>query len=237
MQIGFVGLGKMGLNMVTRLVRGGHTVVAFDRSADAVARAEAAGARGVSSLEALVEGADRASRRLGDGARPAIPPSRPSPRSAALLSAGDIDHRRRQHQLSRRCAAGAGAGRQARRTTSTPGRAAASGASTEGYCLMVGGEAEVCRALEPIFLTLAPTDGYLRVGDHGAGHYVKMIHNGDRVRPDAGLRRRLRADARERLPGRSGRGRRALDARQRRAIVAARADRARAGRGPELSTA
>jgi len=49
---------------------------------------------------------------------------------------------------------------------------------TEGYCLMVGGEADVCRRLEPVFLTLAPENGYLRVGNHGAGHYVKMIHNG-----------------------------------------------------------
>src|SRR5262249_58216015 len=48
----------------------------------------------------------------------------------------------------------------------------------EGYCLMVGGDVDVCRHLEPIFLTLAPKDGYLRVGDHGAGHFVKMIHNG-----------------------------------------------------------
>ncbi len=48
----------------------------------------------------------------------------------------------------------------------------------EGYCLMVGGDADVCQRLEPIFLTLAPPDGYLRVGDTGAGHYVKMIHNG-----------------------------------------------------------
>jgi 6-phosphogluconate dehydrogenase len=47
----------------------------------------------------------------------------------------------------------------------------------EGYCLMVGGEDAVCRRLEPIFLTLAPENGYLRVGEHGAGHYVKMIHN------------------------------------------------------------
>ena len=47
----------------------------------------------------------------------------------------------------------------------------------EGYCLMVGGKADVCKRLEPIFLTLAPQDGYLRVGDHGAGHYVKMVHN------------------------------------------------------------
>jgi 6-phosphogluconate dehydrogenase len=48
----------------------------------------------------------------------------------------------------------------------------------EGYCLMVGGDADVCKRLEPVFLTLAPPDGYLRVGDVGAGHYVKMIHNG-----------------------------------------------------------
>ena len=48
----------------------------------------------------------------------------------------------------------------------------------EGYCLMVGGTAAVCKRLEPIFLTLAPPDGYLHVGDHGAGHYVKMVHNG-----------------------------------------------------------
>ncbi len=54
MQLGFVGLGRMGLNMVTRLARGGHAIVAYDRSADAVARAEAAGARGVASLDALV---------------------------------------------------------------------------------------------------------------------------------------------------------------------------------------
>ena len=55
MQIGFIGLGRMGLNMVTRHQRGGHNVVAYDRSADAVARAGAAGARGVSTLETLVE--------------------------------------------------------------------------------------------------------------------------------------------------------------------------------------
>jgi len=49
---------------------------------------------------------------------------------------------------------------------------------TEGYCLMVGGDGAACARLEPIFLTLAPPDGYLRVGGPGAGHYVKMVHNG-----------------------------------------------------------
>src|SRR5437868_769170 len=55
MQLGFVGLGRMGLNMVTRLMRGGHQIVAYDRSADAVSRAEAVGARGVASVDALVQ--------------------------------------------------------------------------------------------------------------------------------------------------------------------------------------
>src|SRR4029077_9312849 len=49
---------------------------------------------------------------------------------------------------------------------------------TEGYCLMVGGTADAVKRVEPVFLTLAPENGYMRVGDHGAGHYVKMIHNG-----------------------------------------------------------
>jgi 6-phosphogluconate dehydrogenase len=48
----------------------------------------------------------------------------------------------------------------------------------QGFCLMVGGDAGICKRLEPIFLSLAPPNGYLRVGGHGAGHYVKMIHNG-----------------------------------------------------------
>ena len=67
MQLGFVGLGKMGLNMVTRLVRGGHEVVAYDRSADAVAAARSAGARVCSSLDALVGALDAARARLGHG--------------------------------------------------------------------------------------------------------------------------------------------------------------------------
>ena len=178
MQLGFVGLGKMGLNMVTRLVRGGHQVVAFDRSAEAVARAEAAGARGVVVARRARRGARRAARRLGDGARRR--PDRIDRRRArpACSSAGDIDHRRRQHATSTTTS---GAPRRWRPSSIHYVDAGTSGGIwglEEGYCLMVGGEADVCRRLEPIFLTLAPPDGYLRVGDHGAGHYVKMIHNG-----------------------------------------------------------
>jgi 6-phosphogluconate dehydrogenase len=176
MQIGFVGLGRMGLNMVTRLVRGGHTVVAYDRSADAVARAEAAGARGVSTLEALIEGLStpRAVWVM-------VPSGDPTESTVSalgrILAAGDaiIDGGNTNFHDDVRRAQALGAKRVDYVDAGTSGGI---WGLQEGYCLMVGGAPEVCARLEPIFLTLAPTDGYLRVGDHGAGHYVKMIHNG-----------------------------------------------------------
>jgi 6-phosphogluconate dehydrogenase len=176
MQIGFVGLGRMGLNMVTRLIRGGHTVVAFDRSADAVARAEAAGAKGVSTLDALV-GALEAPRAIWMMVPSGDPTESTVTELSRLLAAGDTiidggntnfhDDVRRAQTLSAK-----------RLEYVDAGTSGGIWGLQEGYCLMVGGKPEVCKRLEPIFLTLAPTDGYLYVGGHGAGHYVKMIHNG-----------------------------------------------------------
>ena len=166
----------MGLNMVTRLVRGGHTVVAYDRSADAVARAEQAGARGVSTLEALIAGlaAPRAVWVM-------VPSGDPTESTVSalgrLLSAGDtiIDGGNTNfHDDVRRAQALA-----AKRVDYVDaGTSGGIWGLQEGYCLMVGGKPDACKRLEPIFLTLAPPDGYLHVGEHGAGHYVKMIHNG-----------------------------------------------------------
>jgi 6-phosphogluconate dehydrogenase len=161
--------------MVTRLVRGGHAVVAYDRSADAVARADAAGAKGVSTLEALIEGlaAPRAVWVM-------VPSGDPTESTVSalgrLLAAGDTiidggntnfhdDVRRAQSLAAKRL------------DYVDAGTSGGIWGLQEGYCLMVGGKPEVCTRLEPVFLTLAPADGYLRVGDHGAGHYVKMIHN------------------------------------------------------------
>src|SRR3954452_5396899 len=176
MQIGFVGLGRMGLNMVTRLVQGGHAVVAYDRSADAVARAEAAGASGVSTLEALIEGL-AAPRAVWVMVPAGDPTESTGTALGRLLSAGDavIDGGNTNfHDDVRRAQALA-----AKRIDYVDaGPSGGIWGLKEGYCLMVGGKAAVCTRLEPIFLTLAPPDGYLRVGDHGAGHYVKMIHNG-----------------------------------------------------------
>jgi 6-phosphogluconate dehydrogenase len=176
MQIGFVGLGRMGLNMVTRLARGGHQVVAYDRSADAVAKAETASARGVASLDALV-GTLTPPRAVWV----MVPAGEPTESTVAALASklepGDaiVDGGNTNfHEDVRRAESLRSKGIH----YVDAGTSGGIWGLQEGYCLMVGGDADVCRHLEPIFLTLAPENGYLRVGGHGAGHYVKMIHNG-----------------------------------------------------------
>ena len=176
MEIGFVGLGRMGLNMVTRLTRGGHSVVGFDRTRDAVARAEAEGARGAASLEQLV-GTLKPPRAVWVMVPAGGPTESTIDQLAALLGPGDTivdggntnfhDDVRRAQTLAAKQIAYVDAG--------TSGGI---WGLEEGYCLMVGGPLDACKRLEPIFRTLAPEDGYLRVGNSGAGHYVKMIHNG-----------------------------------------------------------
>ena len=175
MELGFVGLGKMGLNMVARLVAGGRQVVAYDQHADAVQQATDAGAHGASSLDALVS--QLTPPRAVWVMVPAGPPTESVVSAlSSVLSTGDVivdggntnfrDDVRRAGDLHAKglhyIDAGTSGGIWGRQ---------------EGYCLMVGGEEDVCRRLEPIFRTLAPESGYLRVGAHGAGHYVKMVHN------------------------------------------------------------
>jgi 6-phosphogluconate dehydrogenase len=175
MQLGFVGLGKMGLNMVTRLRRGGHDIVAFDRNADAVRHGALAGAVGTDSLDALIE--SLTPPRAVWVMVPAGPPTETTiTRLGELLARGDtiIDGgNTRFDDDVRRAAALAQQGID----YVDVGTSGGIWGLEEGYCLMAGGRVDVCLRLEPIFTTLAPKDGYLRVGDHGAGHYVKMVHN------------------------------------------------------------
>jgi 6-phosphogluconate dehydrogenase len=175
MQLGFVGLGKMGLNMVKRLIAGGHAVVGHDNSADALRQADEAGATPASSLDTLVR-ALTPPRAIWVMVPSGEPTESTVTALGSLLSPDDIivdggntnfhDDVRRAGDLAPR-----------RIHYIDAGTSGGIWGLTEGYCLMVGGEEGVCKALEPIFLTLAPEHGYLRVGDHGAGHYVKMIHN------------------------------------------------------------
>ena len=175
MQLGFVGLGKMGLNMVTRLERGGHEVVAFDRSTEAIAKAQAVKASGAGSLEDLVKALE-APRHVWVMVPAGDPTESTIDALSKLLSPDDViidggntnfhDDMRRAKTL---------AGKNLHYVDA--GTSGGIWGLTEGYCLMVGGEPDICKRLEPIFLTLAPKDGYLYVGTHGAGHYVKMVHN------------------------------------------------------------
>ncbi len=176
MQLGFVGLGKMGMNMVTRLTHGNHAVVAWDRSLEAVTRVRDVGATGVDSLAALVAQLS-APRAVWVMVPSGAPTELTVSALAELLSPGDtiIDGGNTNfHDDVRRATALAAKGL----TYIDAGTSGGIWGLTEGYCLMVGGDEAACRRLEPIFLTLAPPDGYLRVGGPGAGHYVKMVHNG-----------------------------------------------------------
>ncbi len=176
MDIGFIGLGKMGMNMVTRLSQGGHRVIAYDRSAAVIKEAEEKGAIGASSLENVI--AQLPQPRAVWVMVPSGPPTEDTVQQlGSLLAAEDIvidggntqfhDDVRRAVDLKKRGINYVDAG--------TSGGI---WGLQIGYCLMVGGDREPVNRLAPIFTTLAPENGWAHVGGHGAGHYVKMVHNG-----------------------------------------------------------
>jgi 6-phosphogluconate dehydrogenase len=193
MQLGMIGLGRMGANMVRRLMRGGHSCVVYDRTPAMVHALVAEGATGETELDGFVA-------RLT------------TPRTIWLMvPAGVVDTM--LENLLPRLASGdvvidggnsfyrddiARAKRIAERGVHYVDCGTSGGIRglERGYCLMIGGEAETVRRLDPIFRTLAPAAGaipktpgreartstaelgYLHCGPHGAGHFVKMVHNG-----------------------------------------------------------
>jgi 6-phosphogluconate dehydrogenase len=188
MQIGFVGLGRMGGNMVHRIRRDSeHEVMAFDFSADAVAAAESNGATGASSLEDLVAKL-APPRNLWIMVPAGDPTQQTVDRLAELLAPGDLivdggnsrwtDDKRRSQELKRNGVEYVDVG--------------VSGGVwglEVGYCMMVGGPQKGVRRLSPILEVLAPETneqsraaigprGWMHFGPAGAGHYVKMVHNG-----------------------------------------------------------
>ncbi|MDP8998482.1 MAG: decarboxylating 6-phosphogluconate dehydrogenase [Myxococcota bacterium] len=175
MRLAMIGLGKMGYNMTLRLIGGGHEVVAFDANPDVpreLATKKAIAARSVAdAIEKLQP------PRVAWVMVPANVTDKVIEDLAQRLSSGDIiidggnsnwkDSRSRAETLARKgidfCDAGTSGGVWGLQN---------------GYCLMVGGTPEAVKQCEPIFRTLAPEDGYAHVGPPGAGHYVKMVHNG-----------------------------------------------------------
>ncbi|MGD1066819.1 MAG: phosphogluconate dehydrogenase (NAD(+)-dependent, decarboxylating) [Vulcanimicrobiaceae bacterium] len=176
MQLGMIGLGRMGANMTTRLVRGGHQVVAYDRDPAAVQRCVGDGAGGAATLADLVKQL-APPRAVWIMVPSGTPTDDTITQLLGLLQSGDIiidggnskwtDSKQRYLRCKDKGIAFVDAG--------TSGGV---WGLANGYCLMVGGDDDAVKRVEPIFLTLAPKDGYAHVGPSGAGHFSKMVHNG-----------------------------------------------------------
>ncbi len=176
MELGFIGLGKMGMNMVIRLRRDQHRVVAYDRSNDLIQQAEGHGCVGSTSLADLV-GKLTAPRAVWIMVPSGAPTEETVQAVAALLKPGDtiIDGgNTRFHDDVRRAAVLQKQGIH----YVDAGTSGGIWGLKVGYCLMVGGEEAAVQRLAPLFKTLAPDNGWAHVGAVGAGHYVKMVHNG-----------------------------------------------------------
>ena len=175
MQLAMIGLGRMGGNMVTRLAGGGHELVVYDQSADAV---KAHVAKDVKAAKNLADVAKQLTpRRIVWVMVPAGAVEGTIEQLAPLLSRGDIvidggnsnfrDSLRRAETLEARGI-----------EFVDVGTSGGIWGLTAGYCLMIGASPAAFQHCEPIFRTLAPEGGYAHVGPCGAGHYVKMVHNG-----------------------------------------------------------
>ena len=273
MQLGMVGLGRMGANIVRRLMRDGHECVVYDVNEAAIAALEGEGAIGARDAGGLRRQARRAARGLGHGARRVH--RRHGRQARRRARRGRHHHRRRQQLLPRRHRA------RPRRSSRKGIHYVDVGTSggvfglERGFCLMIGGEDEIVHAPRPDLPDASrpawrraprtpgrdrrarppPSTATCTAARHGAGHFVKMVHNGieygimaayaeglndppPRRRRGAGARAGRRDDAaarprvlpvRDRHPG----GRRGLAARQRRRLLAAGPDGQRAGRLPD----
>lgn len=178
MELGMVGLGKMGANMTTRLLNGGHRIVVYDLNPESVRQAEAEGATGAYSLEELVHKLS-APRAVWVMVPAGSPTETTIEQLAALIQPDDIiiDGGNSNYKDSIR----RGEALQTRRIHFVDvGTSGGVWGLKEGYSLMIGGEAVAVERLRPIFETLAPAPdkGWGHVGPVGAGHFVKMVHNG-----------------------------------------------------------
>ena len=193
MQLGMIGLGRMGANMVRRLVKNGHECVVYDMHAEAVAALANEGATGAASLADLV--AKMTAPRAIWMMVPAAVVDLELEQLVPLLQAGDIvvDGGNSYYRDDIRRAEDLGRAGQHYVDVGTSGGVAG---QERGYCLMIGGEPDVVAHLTPIFAALAPgigaaprtlgrsgptssaEQGFLHCGPNGAGHFVKMVHNG-----------------------------------------------------------
>jgi 6-phosphogluconate dehydrogenase len=176
MKLGFVGLGKMGGNMVQRLLRDKHSIVAYARTPETVKNIEKKGAIGSTSLQDIVDKLQKP--RIIWLMVPAGKATEETIRNLSpLLEEGDIlvdggnsfykDSIRRAMELKNKGIA-----------FLDVGTSGGIWGLKIGYCMMIGGDKDIFEKLKPVFSTLAPDKGFAHVGPNGAGHFVKMVHNG-----------------------------------------------------------
>ncbi len=176
MELGLIGLGRMGAGMARRWLRGGHRVVVNNRSPEPIKELEADGAEGAYSVEELVQKlqtpraiwimlpAGNVTEQMINTLIPLLSPG------DTIIDGGNTnfnDDQRRAAQL-----------KEHGLHYIDQGTSGGVWGLQVGFCLMVGGETDVVKRLEPAFVTLAPENGYLHCGPVGSGHFVKMVHNG-----------------------------------------------------------
>ena len=179
MELGMIGLGKMGGNMAERLRLAGHKVVGFDFSADAVKKLADAGSVGANTIEDMVKNLTQSPRAIWIMVPAGDPVDQTIAKLKPLMTKGDIfidggnsnykDSQRRHDELKKEGF-----------EFVDVGTSGGIWGITEGYSMMVGGDEDIVESLKPILQTLAPAPdkGWGRTGPAGAGHFVKMVHNG-----------------------------------------------------------
>jgi len=178
MQIGFVGLGKMGGNMVHRILRDSEDieVVAMDHHQEAVDAAEGHGATGVGELEELVQKLEKP-RNIWLMIPSGAPTQETIQKLHGLLDEGDLIIDGGNSRWTDSAANGAAAEQHGLMFMDVGTSGGVWGLEV-GYCMMVGGHDEAVRRMTPVLDVLAPPDGWGHMGPPGSGHYVKMVHNG-----------------------------------------------------------
>ena len=175
MELGMIGLGRMGGNMLKKLVESGHTVVGFDLNAQNVKDAEATGGKGANSIEDLLQKLKKP-RNIWVMLPHGTPTTDTIENIIDLADKDDLiidggnSHYLDTMKLAEKCIS------NGVRFTDCGVSGGIWGLEV-GYNLMIGGEAEDFKRMEPVYKTLAPENGYKYLGKHGAGHFVKMIHN------------------------------------------------------------
>jgi 6-phosphogluconate dehydrogenase len=176
MQLGMIGLGRMGANMTERLLQGGHRLITYDRSPEAIQACVEKGAVGAHSLADFVK--QLTVPRViwlmvpsGDPVDLTIEQLLPSLLENDIIIDGGNSHYKDSIRRAQKL-------KQLGIHFVDAGTSGGIWGLQEGYCLMIGGEKEVVDQLAPIFETLAPENGFAHVGPSGAGHFVKMVHNG-----------------------------------------------------------